>query len=103
MNYLFQVHGLFDANDVLNVDFSGTAYPGSVETGTLRDSVEGLLSPTPLYQPAWFAPYPSQLALALGVSPSTRYCSGQKFGTTGTISNGSRANIQRRREHRLEG
>ena len=25
------------------MDFSGTAYPGSVETGTLRDSVEGLL------------------------------------------------------------
>ena len=82
MSYLFQVHGLFDVNDVINLDFSGTAYAGSAETGTLQDSVQGDLSPSPLYEPAWFAPSSSQLASTLGVSAATKYCSGQKF--TGT-------------------
>src|SRR6185295_4074305 len=49
---------------------------GGVETGTVAD---GFLSPTPLYQPAWFAPASSLLAGELGVTAATRFCNGTTF------------------------
>ena len=77
MSYLFQVHGLFDDDDdVIRLDYSG-AQQGNIDEGTTL--FDGVLSPAPSYQPAWFAPAGSQLALTLGVSPATRFCSGEKF------------------------
>ena len=77
MSYMFQVHGLFDDNDEIHLDYSGTQYSGAPETGTLSDDP---LSPTPPYQPAWFAPALSLLAGQLGVSPSTKFCNGRNAG-----------------------
>ena len=76
MSYLFQVHGLFDANDEVHVDFSGTAHSGINEASTLTDAA---LSPSAAYLPAWFAPAGSALALQLGSPQATRFCSGTKF------------------------
>jgi hypothetical protein len=78
MSYLYVAHGLFDDNDEMNIDYSGTAYPGFVETSTLSDQTQGTLSPTPNYQPAWFAPA-GALATELNVSPAKRFCNGVKF------------------------
>jgi hypothetical protein len=77
MSYLFQVHGLFDDSDAINLDFSGTEHAGAVETGTLSDAA---LYPAASYLPAWFAPAGSTLAGQLGVSPSTRFCPGKNAG-----------------------
>jgi Bacterial Ig domain len=76
MSYLFQVHGLFDDNDEIHLDYSGTVHDAINEQATLSDAP---LFPTSSYQPAWFAPAGSALALSLGVSPATRFCSGGRF------------------------
>jgi len=76
MSYLFQVHGLFDDDDTIHLDYSGAQH-GNINEGTTL--FDGVLSPPASYQPAWFAPAGSQLALNLGVSPATRFCSGEKF------------------------
>ncbi len=76
MSYLFQVHGLFDDNDEIHLDYSGTVHNGINEQATLFDDA---LFPTSSYQPAWFAPAGSALALSLGVSPATRFCGGGRF------------------------
>ena len=78
MSYMFQVHGLFKNDDSINLDYSHALYPGTAETGLVPDAN---LSPMPLYQPAWFAPANSELALFLGASPAQRYCSGRKWTT----------------------
>jgi Big-like domain-containing protein len=75
ISYLFQVHGLFDGNDEIHIDFSGLEHVGSAE-GTLSDAP---LSPAAAYQPAWFAPAGSALATQLGVSAAIRFCNGKKF------------------------
>ena len=79
MSYLFQVHGLFDVNDEIQLDYSGANH-GAIDEGTTL--LDGVLSPSPLYQPTWFAPAGSPLATMLGVSAATRFCSGEKFGGT---------------------
>ena len=76
MSYLFQVHGLFDDNDDIHLDYSGSVIGALNETATLTD---GSLVPLPAYRSAWFAPSSSPLALQLGVSEATRYCSGPAF------------------------
>ncbi|MGH9384603.1 MAG: Ig-like domain-containing protein [Vicinamibacterales bacterium] len=76
MSYLYQVHGLFDNDGNINLDYSSHAYNGITESGSLAD---GALGPQPSYQPAWYAPAGSALALSLGVSEATRFCSGAKF------------------------
>ena len=78
MSYLFQIHGLFDSADQIRLDYSWTARNGLTEA-SLSD---GTLLPTgvePAYQPAWFAPATSPLALNLGVPAAKRYCSGARF------------------------
>ena len=81
MSYLFQVHGLFNDLDEIHIDYSSNAYAGAAETGTVAD---GFLSPTPLYQPAWFAPATSVLAGELGVTAATRFCNGTTFNPAPT-------------------
>ena len=76
MSYLFQVHGLFDNNDNIHLDYSSAVIGGLNETATLTD---GSLAPLPPYRSAWFAPSNSPLALSLGVAAATRYCSGRAF------------------------
>ena len=74
MSYLFQVHGLFDDDDNIHFDLSGTPQSAIAETSVLSD--------TPLtagYRAAWYAPATSALATTLGVSAATRFCSGVKF------------------------
>jgi len=78
MNYLFQVHGLFDDAGKLHLDYSG-AEEGPLDERFLSDTP---FAPTPAYVPAWFAPANSALALQLGVSPARRFCNGAAFGST---------------------
>jgi hypothetical protein len=79
MNYLYELHGLFDYNDNIRLDYSSVV-PGAIkETDTLLDDP---VSPTGDYQVAWYAPFPSALATQLGVSAATRFCNGPKFGST---------------------
>ena len=74
MSYLYQVHGLFDDNDQIHLDYSGVELPALNEAGTLGDAV--LQSP---YRTAWFVPAQSALAAFRGVSAAKRFCSGLKF------------------------
>jgi hypothetical protein len=78
MSYLFQVHGLFDDDDNIHFDLSGIQHNSISETGVLND---GPLFPAAMsgYRAAWYAPATSALAMSLGVSPATRFCSGVKF------------------------
>ncbi len=76
MSYLYQVHGLFDDNDQIHIDYSGTAYPNLGESGTLNDVAVVPASP---YRSAWFVPAGSALAVFQGVSEATRFCSGLAF------------------------
>ena len=75
MNYLSQAHGLIDPFGNLHLDYSGKA-ENNIDENVLAD---GAFSPTPLYQPVWFAPANSALATLLGVSPATRMCNGVRF------------------------
>ena len=77
MSYLFQKHGLFDANDQIQLDYSGTAQSDLDETLTFGDTSV----PTP-YRPTWFAPFPSALATSLNATAATRFCNGVQFGST---------------------
>jgi hypothetical protein len=80
MSYLFQVHGLFDDDDNIHLDFSGSVQGGLGETSLLGDLT---LAPVPLpgrlYRTAWYAPADSTLATTLGVSKAKRYCLGAPF------------------------
>jgi hypothetical protein len=76
MSYMFQIHGLFDDSDIAHLDYSGTAIADINKTADLTDGQ--LLNPAP-YRFAWYAPSSSPLALSLGVSKSSRYCSGRPF------------------------
>ncbi len=78
MNYLFQVHGLFDDAGKLHLDYSG-GEQGPLDERFLADLP---FTPPPAYVPAWFAPADSPLALTLAVSPASRFCNGAAFGTT---------------------
>ncbi len=87
MSYMFQIHGLFDDTDQINLDYSWSARgepgpPVGLDEASLSD---GALLPVPTgvepaYQPAWFAPTTSPLAFTLGVPAAKRYCSGARFG-----------------------
>jgi hypothetical protein len=79
MSYLFQVHGLFDDNDDVYLDLSGTRHDDITETGLLSDAA---LFPAAPYRPVWFAPATSALAIEQGASPATRYCNGLRFGAS---------------------
>ena len=63
MSYLFQKHGLFDANDQIQLDYSGTAQSDLDETKTFVDT--SVVTP---YRPTWFAPFPSALAASLNAT-----------------------------------
>ena len=76
MSYLFQVHGLFNAADQIQLDYSTAQHAALDETGTLNDMP---LSPTAAYIPSWFAPAGSALATSQAATAATRYCSGDKF------------------------
>jgi hypothetical protein len=78
MSYLFQVHGLYDDNDEIHLDFSGTAHDNIGEASSPSDLALDPL-PTPLYRTAWFAPAKSALANSLGASAARRYCNGGLF------------------------
>ena len=82
MNYLFQVHGLFDDAGKLHLDYSGSNL-GPLDERFLSDVP---FSPAPAYVPAWFAPANSPLALRLAVAPASRFCNGAAFGTTAPAS-----------------
>ena len=78
MSYLFQKHGLFDANDQIQLDYSGTDHSDLDETTAFVDT--SVVTP---YRPTWFAPFPSALAASLNVtSAATRFCNGVQFGST---------------------
>jgi hypothetical protein len=76
MSYLYQVHGLYDDNDDIHLNYS------TIEQADLTEATEpadAQLLPQTTYRPAWYAPAGSTLATNLGVSAATRYCSGPKF------------------------
>ena len=79
MSYLFQVHGLFDDNDEVHLDFSGAEAAFVDEPGGL---VDAQLFPPSTYRPVWYAPADSQLALDQGSQAATRFCSGGPFDPT---------------------
>jgi hypothetical protein len=72
MSYLYSIHGLFDPNGDVQLDYSGQELTGQTES-LLSD---GAYSSTPAYQRAWYAPAGSALALSEGVPAATRFCSG---------------------------
>jgi hypothetical protein len=76
MSYLFQAHGLFDANGDIQLDYSGTLNGDIGE-----DLLTAADSPLPFagYAPAWLAPANSTLATSLGATAFQRYCSGKRF------------------------
>ena len=76
MSYLYQVHGLYDNDDNIFIDYSGASQVNLPEAAAPGDQ---RLSPVTNYRPAWYAPAGSALAASLGASAATRYCSGQKF------------------------
>ena len=87
MSYLFQVHGLYTdedadgdgfADNIPHLDYSGQAV-ATIDEHTLGDGPFGVLGPTPTYQPAWFAPLTSDLAIIQGLTAATKYCNGSKF------------------------
>jgi hypothetical protein len=81
MSYLFQVHGLFTNDDLIELNFSGAPLQDNLsETSAEAD---GPLSPTPnpAYRTAWYAPFSSTLATTLGVPEAKRYCHGEAFPT----------------------
>ena len=82
MNYLFQVHGLFDNAGMIHLDYSG-ATQGSLNENGLFDTALGPSAPP--YVPAWFAPSGSALAQDLGVSAATRFCNGVRFSTDPSV------------------
>jgi hypothetical protein len=77
MSYMFQVHGLFDGNDIARLDYSGTPLGDIDKTSTLTDGQ--ILNNPGTYRFAWYAPANSALAVSLGVPKSSRYCSGRPF------------------------
>ena len=82
MSYLFQVLGLFDINGQLHMDYSDRDFNGAPfgslnETGALDN-----VAPGTKYQPTWFAPFASPLAITEGAQSATRFCDGTRFGTT---------------------
>jgi hypothetical protein len=80
MNYMYQMHGIFDASGKIHIDYSRGAKDPVNENVLLDGVLTPLPSPTPPpYIPAWFAPAGSALALSLNVSPATRYCNGVRF------------------------
>jgi hypothetical protein len=81
MSYLFQVHGLFTNDDLIELNFSGEPVQNNLSEST--PEVDGPLSPTPspAYRTAWYAPFSSPLAATLSVPEAKRYCHGEAFGT----------------------
>ncbi len=69
MSYLFQAHGLFDANGNIQLDYSGTLN-GDIGEDLLSAAYSAL--PGASYAPAWFAPANSTLAMSLGVTAAQR-------------------------------
>jgi hypothetical protein len=76
MSYLYQMHGMYDGDDNIHLDYSSVKQDDITESTTPGDLA---LSPTTIYRPAWFAPAGSALATNLGVPAATRYCSGPKW------------------------
>ena len=77
MSYLYSIHGLFDPNGFIQVDYSGQQLSNQAENALL----DGAYFTTPSYQRAWYAPADSALASDEGVQAATRFCSGQQFGS----------------------
>jgi hypothetical protein len=90
MNYLFQVHGLFDDTGSIHLDYSGGAQ-SNLDENFLPDTPLGPSAPS--YVPAWFAPAGSLLALSLEVSPATRFCNGPKFNPDPALAPASMARV----------
>jgi len=89
MNYMFQVHGLFDNAGRIHLDYSGAAQ-NDLDERLLSDSP---LASGPAYVPAWFAPSSSPLALSLGVSAATRFCNGARFSSNPALAPTSKARV----------
>lgn len=81
MSYLFQVHGLFTNDDLIELNFSGA--PVQESLSETSPETDGPLNPTPTppYRTAWYAPFASPLATTLGVPEAKRYCHGEAFGS----------------------
>ncbi len=80
MSYLFQVHGLFDDEDNIHLDYSGSVQTGFGEASTLSDlTLAAVPLPGRLYRTAWYAPVNSPLAISLGVPKAKRFCLGAPF------------------------
>jgi VCBS repeat-containing protein len=76
MSYLFQVHGLRDADGGIHLDYSSSAL-STLDEGALIDGPFG--PPAVPYLPTWYAPSGSPVAQSLGGSPATRFCNGARF------------------------
>ncbi len=76
MSYLFQVHGLMDADGGIHLDYSSSAQNALNETA-LNDGPLG--PPLAQYLPTWYAPSGSPLAQSIGGSPASRFCNGALF------------------------
>jgi len=87
MSYLFQVHGLYQDDGSLHLDYSGVAngtaatppalpLPNINET-SLEDGGIGPGMTTPAYRLAWFVPSLSALATDQSLSAATKFCSGK--------------------------
>jgi hypothetical protein len=78
MSYLFQVHGLRDADGGIHLDYS------SSPLSTLDEAalIDGPLGPPGVpYLPTWYAPSGSPVAQSLGGSPASRFCNGAHFNS----------------------
>jgi VCBS repeat-containing protein len=76
MSYLFQVHGLRDADGGIHLDYSSSAL-GTLDEAAL---IDGPLGPPGVpYLATWYTPSGSPLAQSLGGSPASRFCNGALF------------------------
>jgi hypothetical protein len=79
MSYLFQAHGLFDADGELRLDYSRTAHTDANPKNISESNLPSGALAEGVYRPAWFAPAISPLAGSLGASPATRFCGAARF------------------------
>ncbi len=76
MSYLYQVHGLVDADGNVHLDYSHSAQDPLNES-SLADAPLG--PSVPLYVPTWYAPASSPLALSQNATAAKRFCNGSLF------------------------
>ena len=75
MSYMFQVHGLWNNLNQIDMNYSGVQHGNRNEAQLTETQISGAA-----YRPVWFAPFASMLAQNQGASvPAARFCNGAKF------------------------